>query len=254
MDHPTPDVLALVALGEDVEPAVLEHVSVCTSCFGEIDALQQVVVLGRSLGPDDRLVAPHPRVWQNVAQAVAGGQVIPLPGAAARAQDPVPTSAGPDPRTGAAGRPRGRRRWGLTALAAAVALVVGLGGGFAIKTLLNPGSSVVSSAQLNALPQFPGANGTATLEKGPGGQRFLAITMEMPPDLHPKGTLEVWMSDTRAEDMVAMGTMSGLSARFPVPANVDLASHPIVDVSLEPAGDTEPAHSQVSVLRGRLPS
>ena len=50
-----------------------------------------------------------------------------------------------------------------------------------------------------------------------------------------------------------MGPMTGLTARFPIPADVDLTSHPIVDVSLEPAGDTDPAHSAVSVVRGRLP-
>lgn len=261
MAHPTPDLLALVALGEDVEPSVLEHVAGCRFCFAEIGSLQQVVAVGRSLGPQDRLVAPHPRVWQRIADDIDDGRVIPLPGAKTlREPAPVVPPAEPEPvplggvdAPAAAGRtPLRSRRWFTPVLAAAVALVVGLGGGFALNRALNPAPSVVSATQLNALPKWHGANGSASVEKDPSGQRTLVVSMELPPTVSVDGTFEVWMSDSRAVDMVPMGTMSGTSARFPIPASVDLATHPIVDVSLEPRDDTDPAHSDVSVLRGRL--
>ena len=60
------------------------------------------------------------------------------------------------------------------------------------------------------------------------------------------------MSDTRATDMVPMGTMSGSTGRFPIATTMDLASHPIIDISLEPVPDPNPAHSDDSVVRGRL--
>ncbi len=144
-----------------------------------------------------------------------------------------------------------RRRWFVPALAAAVALVAGLAG-FGLRGVLDPAPDVVGATQLNALPHWSGTNGAATVEKAPSGERTLVITMEMPPTTAVDGRLEVWMSDSRATDMVPVGTMSGLSGRFAIPAGVDLESHSIVDVSLEPTEDPDPAHSRVSVVRGRL--
>jgi len=268
--HPAPDVLALVALGEDVDRAAIEHIATCQTCFDEIEAFHQVVAVGRSLGPDDRLVAPHPRVWYRITEEIADGRVIPLPGTVLPGPTPVvpPARDEPLPLGGLAGAQDGRkgaepsevrdvtrlrhRRRSAVALAAAAALVVGLGGGFVIRGLLDPGPDVVAAAELNALPRWPGANGSVSVEKAADGQRTLVVTVDMPGAADHRGTLEVWMSDTRATDMVPMGRMSGLSGRFPVPATIDLDTHPVVDVSLEPTDDTDPAHSDVSVVRGRL--
>lgn len=274
MAHPAPDLLALIALGEDADQATLDHVASCRTCTAEVHALQQVVAVGRSLGPEDRLVAPHPRVWQRIAADLDDGRVIPLPGARLRREEPVVPPAAKEPvalggldpehadrhrgelgTTGAGGGRGGRRsrpRWLVTALAAAAALVVGLGGGFALKGLLDPTPEVVGATQLNALPSWAGANGTAAVEQDPDGRRTLVVTMEMPAGRTVDGQLDVWMADSRASDMLLMGKMDGLSGRFPVPPGVDLASHPVVDVSLEPKDDPDPRHSDVSVVRGRL--
>lgn len=277
MAHPAPELLALIALGEDADQPSLDHVASCRTCTAEVHTLQQVVAVSRTLGPDDRLVAPHPRVWQRISSDVNDGRVIPLPGAMLLKELPVVPPAEPEPvpmggvepgatarvATTAGGREpeheqktrrpgRARPRWLVPALAAAVALAVGLGGGFVLKGLVDPTPDVVGATQLNALPSWSGATGTATVEEGPDDQRTLVVTMEMPPTARVDGRLDVWMSDTRATDMVLMGTMNGLSGRFPVPAGVDLATHPIVDVSLEPEDDPDPGHSDVSVVRGRL--
>lgn len=275
MAHPAPDLLALIALGEDADQVSLDHVASCRACTDEVHALQQVVAVARTLGPADRLVAPHPRVWQRISSDVEDGRVIPLPGAVLLHQRPVVPPAEPDPvplgglqaasggpgetagTDGPAGAPRtsrGRRprpRWFVPALAAAVALVAGLGGGFVLKGLVDPGPDVVGATQLNALPTWSGANGTARVEEA-DGQRTLVVTMEMPAGRTVDGRFDVWMSDSRANEMLRMGSLDGLSGRFAVPPGVDLAAHPIVDVSLEPEDDPDPAHSDVSVVRGRL--
>ena len=244
MAHPTPDDLALIALGEEVAPEVAAHVADCRACSAEIEALQQVVAVGRSLGPDDTLAPPHPRVWDQISAQVLTRD--------AQVAAPRPTDASPVRDELAARRPAPRRRWAPVAAAAAAALIVGLGGGFLLRGLTSSSTAVDNATQLNALPGWPGANGTATIENGSGGERTLVVDVELPATVSVDGTMEVWMSDTRARDMVAMGTMSGDSARFPVPPGFDLATHPIVDVSLEPRNDTDPHHSDVSVVRGRL--
>jgi anti-sigma-K factor RskA len=260
MAHPTPDDLALVALGEDVDGAAIQHVAECRACFAEIEALQQVVAVGRSLTDDDRLVSPHPRVWQRVALEVDGGGVLPLSGAVGLLDPPALTPSPRDrpaayeavPERFAGRRPAPRRRRATVALAVAAALVVGLGGGFFLKGVLDPGTDVVGVTPLNALPSWSGVDGTASVEQSPDGARTLVVSMDLPSALTVDGHLEVWMSDTGASDMLPMGAMTGTSARFPIPATVDLRSHPIVDVSLEPPGDADPGHSDTSVLRGRL--
>ena len=235
MAHPTPDDLALVALGEDAGPGTTAHVADCLACVTEVDALRHVVDVGRSLGPDDAFVAPDARVWRRVAAEVGTEVGTPRDELAAR-RDRAPG-----------------RRWRTAAVAAATALVVGLGGGFLLRGVLTPGPSTDRATQLNALPGWPGAGGTAAVKDGPGGQRTLVISVAVPASEPVDGTFEVWMSDSKAEDMLPMGTMTGGSARFPIPEGVDLKTHPLVDVSLEPPGDTDSHHSDVSVVRGRLP-
>lgn len=259
--HPTPDVLALIALGEDVGPEIVDHVDACRTCFHEIGALQQVVAIGRSLGPEDRLVEPDPRVWQRIAAEVsttsvgsrAGDvSVLERPRVGPASATPIQPAPGTTDELAARRRPAARRRWAPVAVAAAAALVVGLGGGYALRGLTTQGSDVTST-QLNALPGYPGANGTATVEDGANGQRTLVVSVALPATIDVNGTMEVWMSDTQARDMVPMGAMGdSTTQRFPIPASFDLATHPIVDISLEPRNDTDPGHSAVSVVRGRL--
>jgi anti-sigma-K factor RskA len=256
MTHPTPDDLALVALGEDVDADVREHVAGCRTCDADVEGLRQVVAVGRSLGADDQLSAPHPRVWQQIIAEVHPGQSSAARGGVSVLDRPEvePAASTPDELAGRR-RSAPRRRWASVALAAAAALVVGLGGGYALRGLTGAGSDAATAtptAQLNALPAWPGANGRASIEDGSDGQRTLVVSVELPATTSVDGTMEVWMSDTQAKDMVPMGTLTGGSARFPVPSSFDLASHPIIDVSMEPRNDPDPHHSDISVVRGRL--
>lgn len=244
MPHPTPDTLALHALGEDVGAVVATHVAKCEACGPEVESLRHLVTVARSTTEEDVLVEPPAQVWQRIqAEVWRGGRDIGI-------HDEPPAAIALDPRRNDRLR---RRRWVPVTLAAALALIAGLGGGLAIDRALTPQTETVGVTQLNALPGWPGANGTAIVEEDDQGARTLVVTVELPPDKPVVGTMEVWLSDSRAYDMVTMGKMTGTAGRFAVPASMDLDVHPIVDVSLEPPGDTDPTHAaDASVVRGRL--
>ena len=276
--HPTPDQLALFALGEH-SPAVQEHLRTCSSCRAVVDGWARVVALGRSISTDDVLREPDERVWRSISQQLGAPRhstvtVLPTvpgdrppaserpstqhPTGEAHADPPAvdppaaePPSAGPSsPAFGS--RRSAKRRWPAVVLAAALALILGVGIGVGVSRVLADKTEVVGVTTLNALPWWKGSNGTATVEEDDAGNRTLVITAKIPATTPVDGTMQVWLSDSHAEDMVPMGVMNGPIGRFPVPKAMDLKSHPIVDVSLEPLHDTNPAHSENSMLRGRL--
>ena len=64
------------------------------------------------------------------------------------------------------------------------------------------------------------------------------------------GYLEVWMIDPSVTELVSLGPLRA-DGVYAIPAGVDPARFPIVDVSIEPV-DGDPTHSGDSVLRGQL--
>ena len=66
------------------------------------------------------------------------------------------------------------------------------------------------------------------------------------------GFVEVWLLDAETGGMVSLGVLDGDHGSWAVPADLDLSAYDQVDVSREPY-DGDPAHSQVSLARGRLP-
>ena len=69
------------------------------------------------------------------------------------------------------------------------------------------------------------------------------------------GYYEVWLIDPGTMKMFSVGTLSTGSGDqlLPIPANVDLRTYSVVDVSAEQY-DNKPAHSGDSLLRGTLTS
>ena len=61
----------------------------------------------------------------------------------------------------------------------------------------------------------------------------------------------MWLLKPDVSGLVSLGMLDGTTGEFAVPAGLDLAEFPVVDVSDEPL-DGEPAHSGVSVVRGAL--
>jgi hypothetical protein len=68
-----------------------------------------------------------------------------------------------------------------------------------------------------------------------------------------RGYQEVWLIAPDLSRLVSLGVMNSDSGTFEVPAGLQLADFPVVDVSDEPL-DGNPAHSTVSIVRGTLNS
>ncbi len=142
-----------------------------------------------------------------------------------------------------------RRRVLSLALAAGLALLVGVGGTLVWQQLTSA-ETVISSAQLQALPDWTGAAGEVTLEEDAAGNKVLVITMVTPRPV--EGIQQVWLADSTATKMTPIGPLSQAGQRFPLPKDLDVTRFPLVDISVQqPGGD--PAHSGNSIARGTLP-
>src|SRR3954454_18490818 len=115
MPHLDPDVLALLALGEDVAYAEEEaHVETCPQCRAELGNLRRTATVGRTaLGAGD-LLPPPARVWTRIAEELdlSGATRSAAAGTAPRA---TVGSAGGSTADVAKARSatRPRRRWAL---------------------------------------------------------------------------------------------------------------------------------------------
>jgi len=143
----------------------------------------------------------------------------------------------------------GRGRWPMIAVAAA-ALVVGGIAGSSVTSLLSrstpPAARVIAQTTLAGLPLAPGAKGTAVIVETSAGPRLdVDVTRLGPVEGH---FYEVWLIDKNVKNMVPVGILQGTTGDFVVPAGLDLAAYPLVDISIQLPGD--PRHSGQSVLRG----
>jgi hypothetical protein len=107
----------------------------------------------------------------------------------------------------------------------------------------------VAQASLAAFPDHPGAEGTAVVEENPDGSRFVRV--EVSADAAPDTYREVWLIAPDASELVSLGVLDDDTGTLTVPAGVDLARFPLVDVSQEPV-DGDPDHSGDSIVRGEL--
>jgi hypothetical protein len=290
--HPSPDVLALLALGEEAgTPEEREHIASCAECQAEVAGFTRAVTTGRSGRPEDNaLASPPDRVWHAVRAelGLGGGIQAGSSGSAGRPAvstvaeasrptrvvtngsehdadpDEAPPIAARTDRPGAGpgrvatvtsiadARPRGTRgRRSLAALvAAAVALVLGIGLGFGLDRFLGPRETVLWTAQLQALPDFPGSTGEATVEEDSEGNRTLVVELESPAPVD--GSRAVWLIDRETKRMRMLGSLNGDKGSWPVPSDLDPRQFPVVDVSEEPPGDPDARHSGISIVRGTL--
>jgi hypothetical protein len=270
VSHIDPDLLALLALGEDADGEARAHLADCPDCRAEVRELTKVVTAARS-GPDIvQLDAPPPGLWSRVAAAAgvdaapasgngvasrpdAAAGLLPVPGPApAREAAPAPVR---EAAPGRAGRPPWWRRRPLTAVAASLVagLIIGAGGAAGIRQLTAaPATHVVASIPLRPLPQFPewrAASGTAVMGRGPHGQQ-LTVSLRAP---RKPGFYEVWLLARNGISMISLGDLGpGHTGKFTMPPGVDLANYSRIDVSLQPFNGST-LHSRTSVVRGSLP-
>lgn len=231
MSHCDEDALALLALGEVVDSRDVAHAQECEKCRARLEEYRAIVGIGRTVTPDDLPVAPPADVWAAVSAEVArdraaGADVVSLNSA------------------------RSRRRGGYVLVAAAA--VVGLIAGSAVTaSVINRPESVqvVASATLDPIGEA-GVSGSAVVEQVSGTTKLKVTVPDLP--AAEDGYYEVWMATADTSTMVAIGSLNpGTSAEYTLPAGMDLASFPVVDISLEHF-DGDPGHSVTSVVRGTL--
>ncbi|WEO78051.1 anti-sigma factor [Cryobacterium sp. SO2] len=287
MTHLDRDTLALVALAElELSTAERDHLAACPACTGELDALRRTVLIGRTAGSVD-LVEPADAVWGRIHAALGLSDAVAapprLPGAEFEAEPasvPIGTGIVPDPlaepatpgtrpaptasasaadATPSADKPasvvpladRRRRVWlPVAAAACAVGIVGGIAAGAWWQSTRAPAPGpVIYEAQLDALPGWT-ASGSAEVEESADGRRDVVVDLSAA-DAAGAGLREVWLLTADATGLVSVGLLDGSTGRFSIPAGIDLAEYPVVDVSAEP-DDGNPAHSGDSIVRGTL--
>jgi len=261
--HTNPEVLALMALGEtDGTPNDRQHVNSCPACSEEVAELARIADVGRSSSAaDSPLSAPSPQVWERISAELGFDQPGDLlterptvrhqPERVTAAVTPLSSRRGAhDP--GTVRRSSAHRRFLASAVAAALALVDGVGVGIGYERQFNgPRERVIATAPLNALPEFAGATGTVEVTADGRGNRELVVRMTSPRPI--SGKAEVWLMDEKTGRPKAMGVMKDDEVTtLPIPPGMSLFDRPLVDISAEPANDTDPGHSGKSILRGHL--
>ena len=225
MRHIDPDVLALLALGENAgTESDRGHLAACADCRSELENLAHAAAVGRSTLDAGELLQPDERVWRSIQAEVAEpAPVIPL-------------------------RPRLARR--LLAVAAAVVVLVG-GVGVTLWALQPAPVTLLASATLDAFPAWVGSTGSAVVEQTAAGARFVDVTFQAPAT--EGGFREVWLISSDTSQLVSLGVVRGDTGRFTIPDGLDLTRYDLVDISEEPI-DGSPEHSGDSILRGQLRS
>lgn len=266
MQHLDPDDLALIALGEDVAQAA--HLAECSVCSAEVASLRRVVLVGRESSRADIPASyPPPGVWERIhtqlglaplpSEAPAGAETWTpgVPGAGA----PVGGSSAATGASADADAPdavvhvlsdRRRRFGGWIAGAAAAGVLVGAVGGawWSTRPDAVPNPTVLAEAALDPLPGWDAA-GTALVQENADGSRVVVVDVDA--TLGDDALREVWLIAPDLSGMVSLGLLEGTAGEFVIPAGVDLARYPVVDVSSEPL-DGDATHSGNSIVRGVL--
>ncbi|MEV4659211.1 anti-sigma factor [Micromonospora sp. NPDC049301] len=261
MQHLDHDRLVFLALGEsEADNGESTHLDTCAHCRVEMETLQQVAGLGAETQGLGDLPDPPEHVWQGITAEISAAEGLPSLTGARREQVATPVDGTADEPgaagRAAAGRPRERRRggwsrWAATAATAAAAAAIGVVGTVAVlgpdEPAPTPTQPVVASAPLAAYGTTPpDARGDARVFQN--GQLHLHVA-NLP---RVSGYYEVWLINPTTMQMFSVGTLGdGPDALLPLPANVDLGSYSVVDVSAEQY-DNKPAHSGDSLLRGTL--
>ncbi|MEM7337501.1 MAG: anti-sigma factor [Actinomycetota bacterium] len=150
------------------------------------------------------------------------------------ASDPNVVSLGRAARSGG----RGMRTWLPSVAAAVIAIAAG--------AWFLTGDRSPEPIDEIALDQLMDAGAaTAEIRESEGGLEIaVAVDGVDPAD----GYFELWLLNAEASELVSLGPLRA-DGVYPLPAGLDPAAFPVVDVSVE-AFDGNPAHSGESVFRG----
>ncbi|WP_457946021.1 anti-sigma factor [Pseudarthrobacter sp. alpha12b] len=272
MEHLDAELLSLMALGETPgTEADAEHLAGCRECAETLRSLQLVRDIATLEPAGIKLEQPGPRTWAGIHQALGLSPALaadPLTQTGTTAVRPAPgkTPSKPDQEPDAAPtplRPRAQERGTRPRLwmaAAAAGVLIGTAAGWTAAGVLErpgtpapgstqsaPASRVLAQTSLTPLPAHSGS-GEAQVEQLPDGTRQLTIRLSAD---RTAGYRQVWVATSDLSGMVSLGVLADDTGTFTVPAGIDLAQYPIVDVSNQ-AYNGNPAHSDDSVARGKL--
>ncbi|MCF6508602.1 anti-sigma factor [Blastococcus sp. MG754426] len=249
MPHCQPEQLALAALREPLPADDAAHLGSCAECRAEVAALQRAVdaVAVPEFAEPGPPVAPPASVWAGIA-AATGVQATPG-GTASDAEPAAPAVTAP---AAAGGQVLPLRRSRRTVVLVAAAAITGAVVGAGAVALLQGEDSLepLTTVALEPLDGEP-ASGRAEVVVRPDGSRALEVDLDAPPV--EDAYYEIWLIEPGVVDMVPLGVLRPGTQTFELPAGLDLAAYPIVDVSVEPL-DGDPTHSGVSVARGQIES
>ena len=231
--HPDDEVLATIALGEQVTLAQAAHVESCPQCGALFAELRETMALARD-GSGAALLSPPDSVWRAIAAEMGSATPVPVDELAPR------------------------RRVPLTWLGVAAGLVVGVVVGvFGPRVLPQPAPppappvpQVLARAELKTLDtSTPGGDVELLVGQDPTLDLRIRVT---PLDAGP-GYLEVWLINNDLKRMVSIGVLpNGSSGQdFVIPRDLIDQGYVIVDISKELL-DASPEHSGESLLRGSL--
>ncbi|MGQ0632791.1 MAG: anti-sigma factor [Sporichthyaceae bacterium] len=207
------------------------------------------------------------------APAPAGGALIP-PAVGARVEpaQPAPvwvpaSEAAPVPRVGPAisgGGMSGTRAAVLALAAALIGLAIGVGATLALDSedTVTATPAPIPAAASAAPTQAPTVLATATLlatatDALSGSARVLeedasrVLAVRLSGVTPAEGYREVWLLTPDTNGQVSLGVLTGTSGDLVIPAGLDLAAYPDVDITQEPL-DGNPARSATSLARGTL--
>ncbi|BCJ75779.1 hypothetical protein CS0771_53230 [Catellatospora sp. IY07-71] len=259
MRHLDSSQLVLLAFEDLSEhPSAAEHLASCDACRHEVLQLQRLsTVVGQTRQLRD-LPAPPPRVWEAIvaqttvdtSTAVPAAAVPAKPGSGHGPRGPLRPADGRPPRAVTA-RPYARQRLTRISVTTMIVLAALAGGAVAgvrwSRTPPPPAPAVLAAAELTAYGDTPAtASGQAHVVDG---HRLRLHVAGLPP---VDGYYEVWLIDPGTMSMFSIGTLgAGSDGDFNLPANADLGTYRLVDVSAEHF-DNNTAHSGDSLLRGLL--
>jgi hypothetical protein len=263
MNHLDSETLALVAMSEaELNQDERKHLEGCAVCARELLALRHTVATGRSARTVE-LVAPGEQLWSRIHGTLGLSQAVAAPprvgefGLSRRAADATDAADAPDetsvsdpPSVSDAPRPLSMRGWlPLAAAAAIVGLVGGSAAGIWWQSSRAPAAvPVVASATLEPQSSWE-ASGRAWVEVAADGHREVIVHLVTAGDAVL--LREVWLVTADATGLLSIGFLDGAAGRFTIPAGIDLAAYPLVEVSAE-FDDGDPAHSGDAIVLGKL--
>ncbi|MGY3317268.1 anti-sigma factor [Arthrobacter sp. TE12232] len=262
MEHLDAELLSLLALGEPLgTDNDADHLANCPQCGETLRNLRHTVHIATLDPTDIELEKPGSQNWTAIHQALGLSPDLATDPLTRRSDWPPVASGTPATGPAAADTPQQRgtepqapiplrrgakkrhARPGLWITAVAAGIVLGTAAGWTAAGVLEhtgtpapaptqsgPAAIILAQTSLTPLPAHTGS-GDAQVEQLPDGTRHLIIRLS---NDHISGFRGVWVGSADLSKMVSLGVLANESGVFTIPAGVDLAQYPIVDISDQP--------------------